>query len=123
MPGIRTSRIRQAVSRTWSELKNDSAEENPCTRNPTERIRLSRLLLKKSSSSTNEMSGKRGIQPVSPLVVTFRKKPYSLRCAKAESLSHLWFDCDRLLDNNMTRARGGFYNPLGQRATTLGWGF
>ena len=60
IPGIRTSRIRQSVVCTWFDLKNASAEEKPCTLNPTDRIRSSRELLSASSSSTIEMRGTLG---------------------------------------------------------------
>jgi hypothetical protein len=58
---MRTSRTRQRVSRTWFELKNASAEEKPCARNPVDRMRFSSEILSASSSSTIEMSGILGI--------------------------------------------------------------
>src|SRR6267154_675501 len=55
IPGMRTSRIRQSVSRRRSELKNSSADANTSTPNVTDLSRPRRDSRTESSSSTTEM--------------------------------------------------------------------
>src|SRR5262245_18931530 len=56
MCGIRTSRIRHAVSCLSGDRKKDSADANLLALNPADRIKLSSDILSASSSSTIVMS-------------------------------------------------------------------
>ena len=60
--GIRTSRSKQSVWCNSFEFRNSAAEEKPCVRIPTDRNKLLSEFLRKSSSSTIEMSGAGGME-------------------------------------------------------------
>src|SRR5882724_7934530 len=118
MPGIRTSRIRHAVSCSSLEFKNASAEEKPWAQNPTDRIRLLSEFLRESSSSTIEIRGNSDMQ--TPFLVNFPETSLIKCTAKVNPRKTLCFEDDDALEGNVPPPGKSVYCTLVRVVTTLG---
>src|SRR6266446_9743314 len=91
IPGMRTSRIRQSVSRARSELRNSSAEANTSTMNLTDLSKARSDSRTASSSSTTEMRGIFAIWKLSPSMIGVQRRRSITPWYRGNRAWVLWF--------------------------------